>query len=93
MLALKKGEFISLQRYSNVIFVFSVVISIFWLSVCIESSAASEAEPNFALEHIEKSCIEKCPEQVSSGLSTCKIFFVCKKKTFFEWGSDLFFGS
>lgn len=70
MLALKKGEFTSLQRYSNVVFVLSVVISVCLLSVCIESSTATQAEPNFAPEHIEKSCIEKCPDQVSSGFAS-----------------------
>lgn len=65
MLALKKGESTSLLQYSNVIFVFSVVISIFLLNACIQSSVATEAETSFAPEHIEKSCIEKCPDQVS----------------------------
>lgn len=70
MLALKKGEFTSLQRYSCVIFVYSAVITICLLNACVQSSTATELEPNFAPEHIEKSCIEKCPDQVSSGLSS-----------------------
>lgn len=67
MLAPKKGESISLVRrqYSNVIFVFSVVISISLLNGCIYSCVATEAETSFAPDHIENSCIEKCPDQVS----------------------------
>lgn len=67
MLAPKKGESISIVRrqYSNVIFLFSVVISISLLNGCIQCGVASEAETGFAPERIEKSCIEKCPDQVS----------------------------
>lgn len=65
MLAPKKGESTSLLQYSNVICMFSVVISISLLNACIQNSVASEAETNFAPEHIEKLCIEKCPDQVS----------------------------
>ncbi|XP_055298116.1 proto-oncogene tyrosine-protein kinase ROS isoform X4 [Sitodiplosis mosellana] len=72
MLAPKKGESTSLVRrpYSNVIFVLSVVISISLLNGCIQSSVATEAETTFAPEHIEQSCIEKCPDQNQTSSST-----------------------
>lgn len=65
MLAPKKGESTSFSRCSHVIYMFSVVISIILLNACIQCGAAAEAEPNFAPKHIEESCIEKCPDQVS----------------------------
>lgn len=74
MLAAKKGEFTSLYQYSNVIYVLSAVIIICLLNACnVNGSTAAaaaisstEAEPIFAPEHIERSCIEKCPDQVSA---------------------------
>lgn len=96
MLALKKGEFTSLQRYSNVIFVFSAVIAICLLNACIKSSAATDAELSFAPEHIEKSCIEKCPDQVSVLLFSLvcqKIKTIEKMNTLFQNEGLLFFGS
>lgn len=66
MLALKKGETISLYRYSNVIYVLSVVICFCLLNACsVVNGTTTEAEPNFAPENIIQSCIEKCPDQVS----------------------------
>lgn len=80
MLAAKKGESTSLYRYSNVIYVLSAVIIICLLSACNVngSTALSEAEPIFAPEHIERSCIEKCPDQVSAKL--CSLSIEIKKK-------------
>lgn len=89
MLALKKGETTSLLQYSNVIFVFSVVISIILLNACIQSSVATEAETSFAPEHIEKSCIEKCPDQVS--WIECFVIVDEKKRQDSKWGSEFLF--
>lgn len=73
MLAAKKGESTSLYRYSNVIYVLlSAVIICCLLSACnvncSTAATSTEAEPIFAPEHIERSCIEKCPDQVSAKL-------------------------
>lgn len=69
MLAAKKGESTSLYQYSNVIYIVSAVIVVCLLSACNANdinTASTEAEPIFAPEHIEQSCIEKCPDQVSA---------------------------
>lgn len=93
MLAAKKGEFTSLYQYSNVIYVLSAVIIICLLNACnVNGSTAAaaaaaisstEAEPIFAPEHIERSCIEKCPDQVSA--KQCLLSIDEKKITKKNW--------
>lgn len=71
MLAPKKSKFTSVVRlHLNVISIFSVVIGIGLQNGCIES-VASEAQ-NVSLEYIEKTCIEKCADQVSENASAKK---------------------
>lgn len=81
MLAAKKGESTSLVQYSNVIYILSAVIIVCLLNACNAngiSTASTEAEPIFAPEHIEQSCIEKCPDQVSA--KRCCIYSTAEKK-------------
>lgn len=69
MLAFKSSEYFSLFRYFNVIYALSVVLIIVLLNGNSQISALVtdqiETETKFAPEHIEKSCVEKCPDQVS----------------------------
>lgn len=68
MLVLKKGEYISLMRNSNVIYKLSIFIVIILLNNYIQISVATETsktETKFGPYHIETTCVEKCPDQVS----------------------------
>lgn len=71
MLASKTSEYYSLFKYINVIYVVNIVLVIVLLNginrtgVLAAEQHHIETETKFAPEHIEKSCIEKCPDQVS----------------------------
>lgn len=71
MLAFKSSEYISLFNNFNVIYALSVVLFVVLLNGNNQIGAVTtgrteiETETKFAPEHIEKSCIEKCPDQVS----------------------------
>lgn len=65
MLAFKKGEYISPLRYFNVIYITNILIVILLVNNCIQFGLASETGTEFVPNHIETSCIEKCPDQVS----------------------------
>lgn len=68
MLVLKKGEYISLMRNSNVIYKLSLFIIIILLNNYIQISEAKEiskTDTKFGPYHIERTCVEKCPDQVS----------------------------
>lgn len=69
MLVLKKGEYISLMRNSNVIYKLSLLfILIILLNNYIQISEAKEiskTDTKFGPYHIETTCVQKCPDQVS----------------------------
>lgn len=69
MLALKPSEYISLYNHSRVIYALSAVLFFMLLNnislISVVATEQIESETKFAPEHIEKSCVKKCPDQVS----------------------------
>lgn len=72
MLASRTSEYHSLFKYFNVIYVVVNIVLIIVLlnginrtGVLATEQHQIETETKFAPEHIEKSCIDKCPDQVS----------------------------
>lgn len=68
MLASRTSEYHSLFKYFNVTYIVLIIVLLNGINrtaVLAAEQHQIETETKFASEHIEKSCIEKCPDQVS----------------------------